>query len=105
MDWFTKVNNVPLKCKISINDNILMVGSCFANEIGSILLQNGFNCVVNPYGTMYNPISIINSLTSITQNTCFNERAVINISKHSTTNSTSPEFFSDGSQFCSFFTN
>ena len=102
MDWFTKVNNVPLKCKISINDNILMIGSCFANEIGSILLQNGFNCVVNPYGTMYNPISIINSLASITQNTCFNERDVINISKHSTTNSSSPEFFSDGSKFCSF---
>ena len=90
MDWFTKVNNVPLKCKISINDNILMVGSCFANEIGSILLQNGFNCVVNPYGTMYNPISIINSLAIITHNPFFSDLFVINLSMLSTSNSRSP---------------
>ena len=34
------------------------MGSCFADGIGSRLRDNAFDAVVNPYGTMYNPVSV-----------------------------------------------
>lgn len=36
----------------------LLVGSCFSEEIGSLLQQNGFDCLVNPGGTIFHPLAI-----------------------------------------------
>jgi hypothetical protein len=36
----------------------LLIGSCFSDEIGSILQQNGFDCLVNPGGTLFHPLAI-----------------------------------------------
>jgi len=41
---------------------VLLVGSCFASEIGQRFRDNGFPATVNPYGTMYNPASILHTL-------------------------------------------
>ncbi len=38
------------------------MGSCFASEIGQRFRDNGFPATVNPYGTMYNPASILHTL-------------------------------------------
>ena len=39
-------------------DRLLFVGSCFAENIGRRFVENQFDAVVNPYGTMYNPASV-----------------------------------------------
>jgi hypothetical protein len=44
--------------KINIKDSMVLVGSCFADNIGSKLSGHKFNCLSNPFGTIYNPISI-----------------------------------------------
>lgn len=36
----------------------MVLGSCFADEMGSRLKAAGFNVMVNPFGTLYNPESI-----------------------------------------------
>ena len=36
----------------------LLIGSCFSEEIGSLLKQNGFDCLVNPGGTIFHPLAI-----------------------------------------------
>jgi hypothetical protein len=36
----------------------LLMGSCFSDEIGSFLQQNGFDCLVNPGGTLFHPLAI-----------------------------------------------
>ncbi len=36
----------------------LLIGSCFSDEIGSLLQQNGFDCLVNPGGTLFHPLAI-----------------------------------------------
>ena len=41
---------------------MLFVGSCFADEIGRRFEDEGFPTVINPYGTMYNPVSILHTL-------------------------------------------
>ena len=43
-------------------EEILFVGSCFADEIGGRFRDNGFPVTVNPYGVMYNPASILHTI-------------------------------------------
>lgn len=56
------------KGAISLDQSLLMFGSCFTTNIGERLLQGGFDVSVNPFGTLYNPLSIEaaigNALTS-----------------------------------------
>lgn len=43
-------------------DKILVVGSCFADEAGTRMANAGLDVCVNPFGTLYNPVSVCNSL-------------------------------------------
>lgn len=43
-------------------DRMLFVGSCFADNIGRRFTQNRFRAVVNPYGVMYNPASVLHTV-------------------------------------------
>ena len=61
----TKVDYPKSKIGITYDDNILILGSCFADNIGDKMKQAGFNVCVNPFGTLYNPVSIANSLTRL----------------------------------------
>ncbi len=54
----TPVAETPCKCEISFGDKILLLGSCFSDNIGRTLLDYGFDALVNPFGTLYNPASI-----------------------------------------------
>ena len=40
-----------------------MVGSCFSDEIGGQMQQRYLNVTCNPFGTLYNPLSIAQALT------------------------------------------
>lgn len=37
---------------------LLLIGSCFSEEIGSLLQTNGFQCLVNPGGTIFHPLAL-----------------------------------------------
>lgn len=43
-------------------EEILFVGSCFADSIGRRFAEEKFRAVVNPFGTMYNPASILHTV-------------------------------------------
>lgn len=49
---------------ISHQDPIVLIGSCFAEHIGEKLIHSKFNCLVNPNGILFNPISIATAITS-----------------------------------------
>ena len=63
------------KCKVGISydDKIMMLGSCFTDNIGSQLRNFGFDVCVNPFGTLYNPASISESVQRLIQGTPFKE--------------------------------
>jgi len=44
--------------KISLNDPLFLIGSCFSENIGLKLSENKFDNLTNPYGVIYNPLSI-----------------------------------------------
>ena len=62
MDLQTKVNSKPSEKKIEYQDKILLLGSCFADNIGSKFGEYYFQCTVNPFGTLYNPASIMKAI-------------------------------------------
>ena len=43
-------------------EEVLLVGSCFAEGIGRKFKENGFPAITNPFGTMYNPASILHTI-------------------------------------------
>ncbi|MFY7731882.1 MAG: GSCFA domain-containing protein [Bacteroidia bacterium] len=53
---------------INISNNILSIGSCFAENIAQKLQQFQFNIMVNPNGIVFNPSSIFMQLTSYLAN-------------------------------------
>ncbi len=48
--------------KIHIHDKIIMVGSCFTDHMHAYFSTYKFNCLDNPHGTLFNPISIFKSI-------------------------------------------
>lgn len=39
-----------------------MTGSCFSTEVGTLMKENGYDVVLNPFGILFNPASIASSL-------------------------------------------
>ncbi len=57
-DFRTELISQPSTFPLNLKDKIFTIGSCFADEIGSRLVENKFPVSNNPFGTVYNPISI-----------------------------------------------
>ena len=58
---------------ISLNDKIFVLGSCFADNMGQKMADLGFDVCVNPFGTLYNPVSICNSVARLTSGIPFSK--------------------------------
>lgn len=58
----TTIELEPAAFSIKYEDHILSMGSCFAQNIAQKLQDIFYNVSINPFGTLYNPISIRNSL-------------------------------------------
>lgn len=63
--------------KIKYGDNILFIGSCFAENIGNKLFRNKFKSLINPFGIVYNPVSVANTLLAIIENKRFSEKDLV----------------------------
>lgn len=62
MDFRTPVTITEPSFRIEPLEQILFVGSCFADNIGQRFVENKFRATVNPYGVMYNPVSILHTV-------------------------------------------
>jgi len=58
MNFRTELCIPPAGQKINHNDIILLLGSCFSQNIGERLQKYKFKCISNPFGTVFNPVSI-----------------------------------------------
>ena len=58
----TTVDIKPSEWKIGYGDKILMLGSCFSDEIGRQMEERKMAVTCNPFGTIYNPLSIANAI-------------------------------------------
>ncbi len=65
MELTTKVDISRKMLRLTHEDGMLLMGSCFADNIGTILQEAHFRCCVNPFGTLYNPMSVAEALRCI----------------------------------------
>ena len=59
--------------RIKITDKIMLVGSCFTEQIGKKLTAHKFNTIENPNGILFNPVSIAKALKSYANQIAFAE--------------------------------
>ena len=86
----TPVTLDPSPVSIGYGDKIAVLGSCFADEIGERLANAGFQVLCNPFGTLYNPVSIGNALARLGSGAPFTEEDVV-------------EMGAGDGRFCSFW--
>jgi hypothetical protein len=55
----------PSKDSIGYGDKLMLIGSCFTENIGAKFKAHLFNVHENPYGILFNPISVVSSLNEI----------------------------------------
>lgn len=79
MELTTKINITPLADTIVYSDGLLFLGSCFADEVGGLCKGLGFNAQINPFGTLYNPFSVVNSINRLQSGKPFTHDEVIEV--------------------------
>ena len=62
MELYTAIKIPKPPFRFSWQERILLLGSCFAENIGAKLAENKFNVDINPFGTLYNAASIAAAL-------------------------------------------
>jgi hypothetical protein len=55
----------PSKYPIEFGDKLMLIGSCFTENIGAKFKSHLFEISENPYGILFNPVSVTNTLTEI----------------------------------------
>lgn len=75
----TPVTDEKCKVGISYDDKIMMLGSCFSDNIGGRLADYGFEVCVNPFGTLYNPASIASAVERLINRVHFIENDCVEI--------------------------
>lgn len=58
MRFRTEIEPIRSPWQISHSDRLLLLGSCFTDEIGTRLGHDGFDVMHNPFGPLFNPESI-----------------------------------------------
>jgi hypothetical protein len=74
MKFRTEVTVLPVEFQLSHPDKIMLQGSCFVENISPKILQAGFPADINPFGILYNPASIANSLFDLIHNRIYTPR-------------------------------
>lgn len=69
----TEVKIPESRDKFTYNSKAIMLGSCFTESIGEQLAKYKFDVNINPFGVLYNPISVGNSLKILIDNKEFSE--------------------------------
>ncbi len=71
MEFWTRVEIVPFGRRIDHTQNGLSIGSCFAGNMAAKLVRAGFRIMANPFGVLFNPVSIADTLVRMERGTPF----------------------------------
>jgi hypothetical protein len=73
MDFHLEFSPKPFDVKINHQQNLLLIGSCFTEQIGTKLSNHKFSVLDNPNGILFNPVSISKSISSYIDNKQYNQ--------------------------------
>ncbi len=67
MQFSTPVEIERPPFQIEPMEQMMFVGSCFASNIGQRFVNEKFRATVNPFGTMYNPASVLHTIERVSE--------------------------------------
>ena len=76
MEFRTVVDVEDPGFRIGACEEMLFVGSCFADNIGARFREEKFRATVNPFGVMYNPASILHTVEKLSSSQLSTVRTV-----------------------------
>ncbi|MBQ9226111.1 MAG: GSCFA domain-containing protein [Fibrobacter sp.] len=76
MELFTKIDIPASSIRINYTSRIAFFGSCFADNISAQFAARKFSVLANPFGTVYNPVSIAGQIRAIADGKVFGEKDV-----------------------------
>ena len=76
MNLFTKVDLPAADFKIDYTSHLAFFGSCFADNISALFKERKFKVLANPFGTVYNPVSLESQIKAIADGKAFGEEDV-----------------------------
>lgn len=79
MNFFLPFQIQSFPFKISYGDKILLIGSCFSEEIGNKMIDLKFDVLQNPNGILYDPQSISDAIFSYIQNKIYKEEDLLQL--------------------------
>ncbi|MDT0556127.1 GSCFA domain-containing protein [Patiriisocius hiemis] len=72
----TQIPLTPQENQIDYSSKVLLLGSCFTENIGTKFGYYKFDCLVNPFGIIFNPVSIKTLIERALQKKQFSEKDV-----------------------------
>ena len=76
MKFRTEIPTPKYSFNINYQDKLMLVGSCFSDHIGNFFQEMRFDTLSNPFGTLFNPVSIANALKMCINPELFNEQYI-----------------------------
>lgn len=73
MSLITEIKIPEYSSKMDYSKSMMFLGSCFSESIGQKMIDLKFNVDMNPFGILYNPESIANSLRILLDKQLFTE--------------------------------
>jgi len=73
MSFYTEIQIPEFPGQMDYSKSMMLFGSCFSENIGQKLIDLKFNVDMNPFGILYNPESIANSLRILLEKRAFTE--------------------------------
>ena len=76
MEFFTKIDIAKPDFGLDYGTPVAFFGSCFADSISAQFSARKFQVLANPFGTVYNPLSIARQIRAIAEGKVFTEKDV-----------------------------
>ena len=76
MKFRTEIPTPKYPFDINYQDKLMLLGSCFSDHIGNFFQEMRFDTLSNPFGTLFNPVSIANALKMCINPELFNEQYI-----------------------------
>lgn len=73
MSFFTEIQIPEFSDQMDYSKSMMLFGSCFSENIGQKLIDLKYDVDMNPFGVLYNPESIANSLRILLEKRVFSE--------------------------------
>ena len=71
MNFFTKIDIPAFSWQIDYKSRLAFFGSCFADNISAQFASRKFKVLANPFGTVYNPLSLAKQIKAIADGKLF----------------------------------